>query len=60
MNISAQPYSHDRTIITAIVLLCGTALLITLTESPAVIALVSSMFTLALTFWFRIGPDASR
>lgn len=50
-------YSHDRTIITVFVLACGTALLWHFGESVPVVALVSSMWTLCLTFWFRIGPS---
>lgn len=49
-------YSHDRTIITVVVLCCGTALLWHFGESVPVVALVSSMWTLALTFWFRVDP----
>lgn len=48
-------YSHDRTIVTVFVLACGTALLWHFGESVPVVALVSSMWTLCLTFWFRIG-----
>ena len=50
-------YSHDRTIISAIVLICGTVLLWHYGESVPIVALVSSMWTLTLTFWFRLGPD---
>jgi hypothetical protein len=59
VNITSQPYNHDRTIVTVAVLVSGTALLILLADQSAVIALVSSMFTLALTFWFRLDPDAT-
>jgi hypothetical protein len=58
MNISAQPYSHDRTIVTVVVLLCGTALLWQFGDQAPITALVSSGWTLTLTFWFRIGTDA--
>ena len=50
-------YSHDRTIITFTVLAAGTALLWHFGESVPVVALVSSMWTLCLTFWFRIGAE---
>lgn len=60
MNITSSPSNHDRTIVTVAVIASGTALLILLADQSAVIALVSSMFTLTLTFWFRIGPDAAR
>jgi hypothetical protein len=59
LNISSQPYNHDRTIITAIVLFCGTVLLWQFGDNAPIIALVSSGWTLTLTFWFRIGTDAA-
>lgn len=57
MSTIKPTYSHDRTIISCIVLLCGTALLWHFGESVPVVALVSSMWTLTLTFWFRVDPD---
>lgn len=53
------PINHDRTIVTVVVLLCGTALLWHFGESVPVVALVSSAWTLALTFWFRFTPSES-
>lgn len=50
-------YSHDRTIISAIVLICGTILLAIYGDQGPIVALVSSAWTLTLTFWFRLGPD---
>jgi hypothetical protein len=58
VNIITQPYSHDRTVVTVIVLLCGTALLWRFGDQAQIVALVSSGWTLTLTFWFRIGTDA--
>lgn len=52
-------YSHDRTVISTIVLLCGTALLWRFGESATIVALVSSSWTLTLTFWFRIGANGT-
>ena len=60
MNITAIPYSHDRTVVTVVVLLCGTALLWQFNAETAIVALVSTMFTLTLTFWFRLGSDAAQ
>jgi len=50
-------YSHDRTIVTVIVLLCGTVLLFHYGDSSPIVALVSAGWTLALTFWFRFNAD---
>lgn len=59
--MSVRPvYSHDRTIVTAIVLVCGTFLLWEFGEQTPIVALVSSMWTLTLTFWFRIGAEAGQ
>ena len=56
--MSIKPiYSHDRTVISAIVLICGTILLSLYGEDTPIVALVSSAWTLTLTFWFRLGPD---
>jgi len=52
-------YSHDRTVISTIVLICGTALLWHFGESTAIVALVGSAWTLTLTFWFRIGSSGN-
>lgn len=60
LSLTAQAYSHDRTIVTVVVLLCGTALLWQFGGQAPIIALVSSGWTLTLTFWFRIGSDAAR
>lgn len=46
-------YSHDRTVITIMVLLVGGALLWRYGEGGATMAAVSSIWTLVLTFWFR-------
>jgi hypothetical protein len=56
MNVTAQPYSHDRTIVTVVVLICGTALLWQFGDQAPIVALVSSGWTLTLTFWFRLTP----
>jgi hypothetical protein len=56
-NLPRPIYSHDRTVITAIVLLCGTALLWHYGDATPIVALVSSMWTLALTFWFRFDRN---
>lgn len=57
-RVSLRPYfTHDRTIITAIVLICGTFLLTQFHDETAVFGLVGSMWTLALTFWFRVDKD---
>jgi len=53
-------YSHDRTLITIVVLLSGTALLWHFGESVPIVALVSSMWTLTLTFWFRWTGEADQ
>lgn len=56
----AEP-THDRTVVTVCILLCGSALLWHYGESAPIVALVSSGWTLALTFWFRSGtPPESR
>lgn len=56
--MSIRPvYSHDRTIISAIVLVSGTVLLLYYGEQTPIVALVSSAWTLTLTFWFRIGAQ---
>ena len=52
--------NHDRTIVTVIVLLCGTGLLAAYGDQTPIVALVSSMWTLTLTFWFRFGPDPTQ
>lgn len=52
-------YSHDRTIITVVVIASGTFLLWRFGDAPQIIALVSSAWTLALTFWFRISGESS-
>jgi thiol:disulfide interchange protein len=57
MSFTRPILAHDRTIITAIVLICGTFLLWRFGESTPIVALVSSMWTLALTFWFRANPN---
>ena len=57
MNITRTPTSHDRTVITAIVIVCGTALLWQLSDATPIVALVASAWTLTLTFWFRVGSD---
>jgi hypothetical protein len=48
-------YSHDRTIISTIVLIAGTVLLWHFGDSTPIVALVTSAWTLTLTFWFRIA-----
>lgn len=59
--MSVRPvYSHDRTIISAIVLVCGTVLLLYYGEQTPIVALVSSAWTLTLTFWFRIGTESGQ
>jgi uncharacterized membrane protein YccC len=50
-------YSHDRTIVTVVVLVCGTALLFQFGDQPPISTLVSMAWTLALTFWFRLTPS---
>lgn len=56
--MSVRPvYSHDRTIITVAVLAAGTALLFQFGDAPQVLTLVSSAWTLALTFWFRMSTE---
>lgn len=52
--------THDRTIVTVVVLVCGTFLLAEFGEQTPVVALVSSMWTLALTFWFRLGAEGAQ
>lgn len=46
--------SHDRTIITVVVLILGGLLIYRYGDQVQVMVLVSSAWTLALTFWFRI------
>lgn len=55
MNITRTPPSHDRTVITVIVLVCGTALLWQFSDAAPIVALVASAWTLTLTFWFRVS-----
>lgn len=57
LSVQKPYYSHDRTIVTAIVLVCGTLLLWHYGDSSPIVALVSAGWTLALTFWFRFGAD---
>lgn len=60
-QVSIRPIvTHDRTYITIVVLLSGTALLWHFGESVPVVALVSSMWTLALTFWFRVDAGGAQ
>lgn len=58
LALPSPVYSHDRTAVTIVVLLCGTFLLWHYGDSSPIVALVSSGWTLALTFWFRFGPNA--
>ena len=59
--MSIRPlYAHDRTIVTIVVLLCGTFLLYYFGDQTPVVALVSSMWTLCLTFWFRLGAEGAQ
>lgn len=60
MNLTKAPVSHDRTVVTIVVLLAGTFLVYHFGEQTAIVALVSSMWTLCLTFWFRLGGEASQ
>lgn len=55
LGMSTNPYSHDRTVVTVTVLLVGTFLLWHYGDSGPIVALVSSGWTLALTFWFRFS-----
>lgn len=48
---------HDRTIITVMVLVCGTLLLALYGDSSPIVALVSAAWTLTLTFWFRFDTS---
>jgi hypothetical protein len=57
LSVQKPYYSHDRTIVTVIVLICGTLLLWHYGDSSPIVALVSAGWTLALTFWFRFGAD---
>jgi len=57
LSLQKPAYSHDRTFVTIIVLLCGTGLLWHYGDAAPIVALVSSGWTLALTFWFRLGVD---
>lgn len=59
MSLPKPVYSHDRTLISTFVLLCGTALLWHFGESVPIVALVSSAWTLTLTFWFRSTPPVN-
>lgn len=59
LSLPTPFFSHDRTIVTIVVLLCGTALLLTYGDSAPIVALVSAGWTLALTFWFRFGTEPS-
>jgi hypothetical protein len=59
VNITRAPTSHDRTVITVLVLLCGTALLWQFSDATPIVALVASAWTLTLTFWFRVRNDGS-
>lgn len=45
--------NHDRTIVTVVVLIVGTLLIYKYGDQVQVMVLVSSAWTLALTFWFR-------
>lgn len=56
LSLPRPVYSHDRTVVTVVVLLCGTGLLAMYGDSSPIVALVSSGWTLALTFWFRFSP----
>lgn len=57
VSVQKPYYSHDRTVVTVIVLICGTLLLWHYGDSSPIVALVSAGWTLALTFWFRFGAD---
>lgn len=57
MSLPTPSYSLDRTIITVAVIVSGTALLWHYGDASPIVALVSSMWTLTLTFWFRWGSD---
>lgn len=60
-RVSVRPIvTHDRTVITVVVILAGTALLWHFGESVPIVALVSSMWTLALTFWFRVDAGGAQ
>jgi uncharacterized membrane protein YccC len=52
-----SPYPHDRTIVTVVVLVAGSVLVYHYGESVPIMVLVSSAWTLALTFWFRVKSD---
>jgi hypothetical protein len=52
-NVIKPIFSQDRLIITVLVLIVGGALIWRFGESVPVMVLVSSAWTLALTFWFR-------
>lgn len=56
MTVRRPVTAHDRTIVTVLVILCGTLLLALFGDQTPIVALVSSMWTLALTFWFRWAP----
>ncbi|HEY6022502.1 MAG TPA: hypothetical protein VIY48_22350 [Candidatus Paceibacterota bacterium] len=59
-KLAVQPvYSHDRTIITLAIIASGTVLLLTFGEQPQILVLVSSAWTLALTFWFRVTTNGA-
>ena len=60
MSLPAPLFNHDRTIVTLVVIICGTFLLWQFGDQTPIVALVSSMWTLALTFWFRFGPDPTQ
>jgi len=56
--LSIKPLvNHDRTVVTIVVLICGTFLLYYFGEQTSIVALVGSMWTLCLTFWFRLGGE---
>ncbi len=57
MNLTRPVFSHDRTIITVVVIVAGTVLLWQFGDNTPIVALVASMWTLALTFWFRIDDQ---
>jgi len=59
VNMPKAVYSHDRTVVTVVVLACGTFLLWHYGDASPIVALVSSGWTLALTFWFRFNVDAT-
>jgi len=56
--MSIRPvYSHDRTIITVVVLVVGAVLIWRFGDASPVMSAIAAAWTLVLTFWFRTGPD---